>query len=207
LSNEEKYEISDAANRLQYLDEQLSVVEPQWCREVVRDLESGKADLWLNTLDELETSIANAKVAEEYVAQFRKIEVEGNYARFIHNARELFTLVKSSGPLKTNASGKPKIGLLTKKLIKESGEFFDSVLVDGVPPTNQQTINAYIAYVNLKLELEKLAEVWPYTPDDNGQRSAKRIQEFESDAALLWSLVQYSEERSILTAELSSYEL
>src|SRR5699024_8039556 len=84
LSNEEKYEISDAANRLQYLDEQLSVVEPQWCREVVRDLESGKADLWLNTLDELETSIANAKVAEEYVAQFRKIEVEGNYARFIH---------------------------------------------------------------------------------------------------------------------------
>lgn len=207
LSNEDKLEISEAANRLQYLDEQLYVVEPQWCREVVRDLESGKADLWLNTLDELETSIANAKVAEEYVAQFRKIEVEGNYARFIHNARELFTLVKSSGPLKTNASGKPKIGLLTKKLIKESGEFFDSVLVDGVPPTNQQTINAYIAYVNLKLELEKLAEVWPYAPDDNGQRSAKRIQEFESDAALLWSLVQYSEERSILTAGLSSYEL
>lgn len=94
---------------------------------------------------------------------------------------------------------------MTKKVVKESSDFFQSVLVDGVPPTNEQTISAYVAFVNLQWELEKLPEVWPHAVVDANENSAKRIHAFESDAAVLRGLIQDITDRQLIIERVNSY--
>lgn len=198
-------EIEGHLSKLERIQTRLDQVNVPWRDEVVSSIERGQASLWQRELDELELSIANAKEAESFVSQFRKVEVEGNYSRFMNHAHELLKYVQSSGPLKTTASGQPKIGLMTKKVVKESSDFFQSVLVDGVPPTNEQTISAYVAFVNLQWELEKLPEVWPHAVVDANENSAKRIHAFESDAAVLRGLIQDITDRQLIIERVKSY--
>lgn len=198
MSDAQRSEFSEKLTRLEQIEIQVGSLKAPWHSQVFHDVQNGRIESWERTLAEFECSVVNANQALSYVSQFRKIEVNGNFSRFMHSARELLKHIKSSGPLKTTASGMPKMGFMTNKVVKESKDFFSSVLVDGIAPSTEDTVSAYIAYVNLRWELEKMPELWPYSPETADVSHAQQVDSYQADLRELRSIIDLAKEKALL---------
>src|SRR5699024_12671944 len=130
-------------------------------------------------VNELEKRIERTTKSANDLSQFRRIDVDGEISKHVHNAREIAKLVKTTGPLKVDASGMPKVGLFTKKIVKDSREFFESVRVDGVPPTDEMSVMAYIAHVDLGWEIEGVCDFWQYPEQTTSKSTVGKLIAFE----------------------------
>lgn len=205
LPQKRKDEVHKILKRLEEHELKIASVTCDWKEDLVSYVENGQSQRWYAIANELEQRIERATGSVHFLSQFRKIEVDGEVSKYIHSAREIAKLVKTSGPLKVDASGMPKSGLFTKKIVKDSKEFFQSVRVDGAPPTSERSVMAYIAHVDLKWELEGLSEFWHYVDQSPSNSTVSKIEAYELERQKIADLILAVENRQKLSKQVVEY--
>ena len=85
-------------------------------------------------------------------------------------ARALSAHLATGGQIKVDASGAPRIGLLTAKTVKESASFFAGVKVNGLPASTTERLDAFLTFAEAARILDALDRAWPATvtiPDED----------------------------------------
>lgn len=201
LSQNRKDEVQKVLRKIEDHELKIDSVNCDWKNDLIADVENDQSKRWYAFANELEKRIERATKSANYLSQFRRIDVDGEISKHVHNAREIAKLVKTTGPLKVDASGMPKVGLFTKKIVKDSREFFESVRVDGVPPTDEMSVMAYIAHVDLGWELEGLSDFWQYADQSHSNSTVGKIEAFEIERQKILDLISAAAKRQGLVKQ------
>ena len=59
-------------------------------------------------------------------------------------ARAVLSHISSGATVKTDATGKPKLGAFAAKVLKEASPLFERVRVEGVPPTTAAHLDTFL---------------------------------------------------------------
>ncbi|CAM3228256.1 AAA domain-containing protein [Corynebacterium gottingense] len=152
--------------QIQELEEQVSALKDApfpWARDLYNAVKTGSLSKEHQLREKLRSDLTFAHSFDERLAALKHISSTEPVERFMPVARSLQALLNGGGSIKVKADGMPKIGLLTNSAVKEAMPFFESVSVNGVPPTNSTDIAFFQAYVEFQWALEPLLTTWRYS--------------------------------------------
>jgi hypothetical protein len=87
--------------------------------------------------------------------------VGGKLGALVTLASGLRGHVITRGKLKTNPDGSPKSGAFTPSAVKQAQALFQSVRVNGVPPTTEEQLYAFLTWAEATRLLDALDKAWP----------------------------------------------
>ncbi|MQY27998.1 AAA domain-containing protein [Nocardia aurantia] len=132
-----------------------------WVAEALDDIRARRTHEWsarAERIGQMCHQLDRAVAALGYT----EVSVTGDdRGRLAQLAETLKRHIAESGPLKTNADGSPKTGLLTPKTVKESAELFQRVRVDGRFPTSIVQLDQFLRDEHIGRQLHALDLMWP----------------------------------------------
>jgi hypothetical protein len=131
-----------------------------WMREALADVQTGRARLWSSRAEQVEQLVTQASGLIEQLGPLTEVEVTGNPALLVPQAKQLHTHL-AGGTVRTGNGGLPRIGALTPKPVKQAQALFEQVLVDGTPPTTSAQVGAFLLWAEATRVLAALDRSWP----------------------------------------------
>lgn len=159
-------ERGDLQQRMRDLADQARTLEQRresWMNDALFDIRSGRGGLWRARADQVNGLIDQARPLIDTLGPLTQVDISSaeDVARLNILAQALRQHVRSGGTVKTVGGGKPKIGMLTAKPVKEAAELFEQVRVNGLPPVTAEQLDAFTTFVEASRAVDALDRAWP----------------------------------------------
>jgi very-short-patch-repair endonuclease len=180
-----------------------------WVASALRDVEGHRASVWSARADTVGRLISAAQPLMERLGATASVEVTAaDTGPLVVLAQGVLAHVRTQGRIKTDAAGRPSRGLLAPKVLKQATALFDGVLVNGVPPTTEESLDLFLTWVEATKVLDALDRAWPsgteIPPEDTpGERLHWHVAETE----LLRRVVRYAEGLAVQQEQLAGMGL
>ena len=132
-----------------------------WMRDALDDVLHGRPHPWIARRAEIAHLIEQAEPVLTALGPVTDVHVQGDAAGIDSLAAALLDHLQAGGRLKLSADGRPKIGPLSPRAIKQASPLFEQVRVDGCPPNSPERIRAFLTWVNGARLLAALDRAWP----------------------------------------------
>lgn len=134
-----------------------------WMNDALFDIRAGRGGLWQARADQISALINQASPLVDTLGPLTQVDINapGDVAALTALARGLHQHLRSGGVLKTSGDGRPKIGMLTAKPVKEAAPLFDQVRVNGLPPVTDEQLGAFTTFVEAQRAVDALDRAWP----------------------------------------------
>lgn len=96
----------------------------------------------------------------------QRISIDGEFDGFVAQAQSLQQHLLSGKTLNVRPDGSVKPSLFGGGAVKAAMPFLESVRINGLPPTNPEQVEKYLAYVSVIWELQSLEKHWPFVELD-----------------------------------------
>ncbi|HJT04947.1 MAG TPA: AAA domain-containing protein, partial [Pseudonocardiaceae bacterium] len=134
----------------------------QWMAAALADVRRSRAEIWRSRHQTILTLIDQAMPLVQNLGTVTQVELRSaDVAVVFPLARTLQRHLAAGGTLKVSPDGRPKIGTFAPKPVKQAAPLFDGVLVDGLPPTTIDQLNAFLTWVEATKTLNALDRAWP----------------------------------------------
>ncbi|MFC3688585.1 AAA domain-containing protein [Aquipuribacter hungaricus] len=162
LSPGARTEVQTTLHRLAAEARELSERREQWIGDALGDVQKGRDHGWRARRDEVASRVPQVEQLLRLLPRPFAVTVdEDRLDPLARMAAAVRDHLAPGGALKTDTAGEPKIGWLTTKVVKESQPLFDSVRVNGLPPTSHETLDAFVTWCNVTRLLDDLDRQWP----------------------------------------------
>lgn len=201
-------------SRGQLLETEVDSFNTDWKESIVSEFRAGNGDLWKQRYTLLKNEFSHVAELADQLTELNRISVTGEIDEYYALAKSLLEFLNSGGNIKTRPDGMPKIGLLTKPIIKDSLPVFEAVRINGAPPVTGDALNAYVRYVEFWWALDALQKSWPeeitvpseISPAEHRLLWQKRIQEMQRTIEIVSELMTTSAEvRAFKIADWKSF--
>lgn len=163
LSREGRAELQSRMQTIARRAHELEDNAESWMNQALHDVRRGRGAEWrarAQTINDL-LQAAQPLVERIHPATTIRVQPNSNPAMLAGLASEVYNYVQQHGAVKTNPDGSPKIGTFTSRVIKNSRLLFQSVRVDGRPPTSAEGLAAFLNFTEGKRQLDALDRAWP----------------------------------------------
>ena len=183
LADANRAELQRRMRALASAAEALAARSEGWMAEAVFDVRAGRGQLWRKRAEQIEALLGEVS---DPVARFGALTTvsigSGDVATHVSIARTLSAHLAGGGQIKVDASGVPKIGVFTPRVVKEAVPFFAGVKVDGLPASTKDRIDAFLTFAEAARILNALDRAWPATvhipqEDTLGERTQWHVTE------------------------------
>nr|WP_246401650.1 AAA domain-containing protein [Jiangella mangrovi] len=163
-----------------------------WMNDALYDIRASRGALWRARADQVGTLINQALPMIEALGPLTEVDLadSADVAALASLAQALRQHLRSGGAIKTSGDGKPKIGMLTPKMVKEALPLFEHVRINGLPPVEEEQLISFITYVDAARTVDALDRAWPAnvlipTEDTLDERLQWHVIELEQLARVL----------------------
>ncbi len=147
--------LADEAHTLEQRDE-------AWMSEAVFDVRAGRGSVWQDRADHVRGLIRYTQPRVNIVGPLTSVEITGGETAVLRSmAEQVRSHLARGGTLKMLPDGRPKTGVFTTKTVKNAEPLFMHVRVNGLPPTTDKQLVAFLAFVDAQSALERLDRAWP----------------------------------------------
>ncbi|MDU0479339.1 AAA domain-containing protein [Staphylococcus chromogenes] len=175
LSDEVKVVVESMARQSTIVIESLQNSNYRWAEVLLADFDASKMNQWVLWIRHRSELLREVEVLSVKCGALQHIEIKGEPETFLPQARNIADYLRGGGVIRTRADGLPKIGFMTKQVVKDCQGFFESVRVNGLPPTQLESVDLFIDYVHLGWVLDKMAHEWPF---DKPQLTLLKTEQF-----------------------------
>lgn len=134
----------------------------RWIDTAVLDVRIGRATIWKSRHEQIEQLATRVGELLARLGTVTDVRVTGgDVGTLVALASALSEHLRTGGRIRTNPDGSPKAGAFASKLVKHAQELFESVRVNGVPPTTAEYLDAFLAWVDATRSLSALDKAWP----------------------------------------------
>jgi very-short-patch-repair endonuclease len=154
-----------------------------WMNDALADVRSGRREFWQSRAEQVDGLIRHVSPMVNALGPLTEVRIESPDIGSIDAlAQSLLGYLDGGGQIKTLADGRPKIGALTAKTVKQCALVFETVRVNGRPPVTADQIRAVVTYIAARRALDALDRAWPTTvqvadEDTLGERLAWHVTE------------------------------
>jgi very-short-patch-repair endonuclease len=142
--------------------DRLSSPREQWMAAALNDVCSRRADPWRARHDQISYLLARATQLVRSLGPVTEVELRSaDVAGLVPLARNLYEHLAGGRPIKIGPDRHPKVGPLAPKPVKQAVPLFESVLVDGLPPTTSVQLAAFLTWVEATRTVNALDRAWP----------------------------------------------
>lgn len=135
-----------------------------WMAEAVFDVRAGRGQIWVRRAEQLDSLLGELEgLVTEFGALTTVTVASGELAAHESMARALRSHLEGGGQIKVDASGSPRLGLLTSRTVKESAPFFSGVKVNGLPASTIERIDSFLTFAGASRILGAMDRAWPST--------------------------------------------
>jgi hypothetical protein len=132
-----------------------------WVREALDDVCHERHQVWLSRREAVARLADQARPHVAALGPTEDIRVEGEAGVLVAAAQALLEHLESGGRVKLDAQGRPKIGALTARPIKNAAMVFERARVAGAVPTSTDQVRALLTWVEGARLLGALDRAWP----------------------------------------------
>lgn len=178
LRGRDDAEVESVEMAAQRLSRQLSALRGRreaWISIYLDDLVAGKGNAWTARRDNVATKLSEADRLLLAVRDEHKVIINCDPMQARTMARAAREHLAQGGTIKTDALGRPKLGMFASKLLKSCQPLFETCLVDGAPPTTEESLNRVVAWVDLSEQLQGLDSAWPETTASKEDTFTERL--------------------------------
>ncbi|AGF72174.1 superfamily protein I DNA/RNA helicase [Corynebacterium halotolerans YIM 70093 = DSM 44683] len=199
-SQDDRAKLVTAGRRAVEICEELEKDTRPWSKDFSPAMTSFEVSNAWRDLEGLRVKISEVRKTSEPLQGIRKIVVNGDAESFVPIARSLQEFLTKGGKISAKPDGTVKLGLFPKRVVRDSMPFFESVRIDGMPPTTLEQVTQFLAYVDFNWIMEDLHGSWSYF-DERGSvdpqlqvnNDADRLEECSSRLHKIAELSQQSE--------------
>ncbi|WP_040927849.1 AAA domain-containing protein [Saccharomonospora azurea] len=167
----------------------------QWIPAALADVCAGREAAWRAQAEQLAALIEQTAQHVQRLGALTEVELpDDDAARMVALAREVLRYLEEGHRVKTAADGTPKVGRLAPKVLKQAQPLFDSVKVDGLPPTNTGQLLAVVTWFEASKMLAALDRTWPGRGDSKTDPLHVRLQWHRTELGQLWRVLRLAEE-------------
>ncbi len=161
LRPEQRRQLQGRLHQLADEADRLSGRREQWMNDALRDVRSGRAGQWRTRAETIRSLVEQCAAWTARLNPLTSVELRGDPAPLVALAGEVSRFLAGGGVIKTLPDGSPKIGAFSPKVLKQAQPLFESVRVDGLPPTSEAQLNLFAAWVEASKALSALDRAWP----------------------------------------------
>lgn len=167
VREELRAKVSDLAQRALELERR----EESWMNDALRDVRSGRQQMWLARSAQLKQLADQASALIQRFGSMTTFAIAGG-DQAVHQqiAKSLIAHLDSGNKIKVQPDGTPKIGAFGSKVLKASEQFFSQVRVNGLPATTREQLGAFIGWVDAGRIVAAMDQAWPINvaiPDED----------------------------------------
>jgi very-short-patch-repair endonuclease len=153
-------------HRMRALAEEALALEHRreaWMNDALFDIRANRGGLWRTRADQVGSLIAQASPLVDTLGPLTQVDVDAaaDVAGLVELAQSLRQHLRSGGTIKTSGDGKPKIGMLAPRPVKEAASLFDRARVNGLPPVTDEQLTAFTTFVQAGRAVDALDRAWP----------------------------------------------
>lgn len=131
-----------------------------WMNDALADIRSGRGRAWHDRAAQLAELSERAAGLSATLGPLRTVEVDGEHTPLVPLAQRLHAHL-DGGALRLQPDGRPRLGALTPKAVKQAAALFDQVRVDGLVPVDAGQVGAFLVWAELVAVLAALDRSWP----------------------------------------------
>lgn len=162
LDEEQRSQVQRRLHDLAEEADNLAGRREQWMDDALLDVRSGRASEWRARGEKVAELIHWATRPVEWLGPLIEVELPPESGdRLAALAREVRKHLDGGGKIKTAPDGSPKLGTFTSKVLKHAQPLFDTVRVDGLPPTTPRQLDTVMAWADASKALSALDRAWP----------------------------------------------
>jgi len=146
-------QLRDRFRALAKTAEELAARDEPWMSDALRDIHSGKPELWRHRHDEITRLLGSCRQVMERLDITARIHVQ---------AAEPYALVGQAEELRRHLENGGKLGgILTPKPVKSAAQLLASVRINDVPPTSIDALATFIDWMAAQRQLDAINRLWP----------------------------------------------
>lgn len=178
--------------------------QEEWMAGALSDIQRGRATPWRARREEIDKLVSAVRPLLERIGSVRQIRCEVDPGPLMPLVSALREHLDKGGKLKTDATGRPKIGALAGRAVKDAAPLFAAVSIDGVPPTSVPEFDHFTNWVDAERALDALDRAWPDgvlipSEDTQSERLHWHVAELEQLDRLLALADELAEQDAALT--------
>lgn len=175
--------VADLAEEMAALER---LPEP-WAPAVVSDVRAGQAGHWTEHAERIRMLTDDAFDRTQMIPPDTRVDVDpgADLHDIVEVSLDLREHLATSGPLTLEPDGMPKIGLLSKRVVKDARVLFESVRVDGRIPATTDDLDTLLGYLAAQSRLDALDRLWADTDPVRAGTLWERAQHRIADLRLL----------------------
>lgn len=132
-----------------------------WMAGALSDIQRGRATPWRARRAQVATLVSTVQPLLERLGSVRQVRCNIDPAPLIPLAMSLRQYLHNGGKLKKDVAGRPKVGALANRTLKEAVPLFGAVSIDGVPPTTVADLDHFVTWVAAEKAIAALNRAWP----------------------------------------------
>lgn len=132
-----------------------------WMANALSDIQQGRATPWRARREEVAKLVSAVRPLLERIGSVRQVRCEVDPAPLIPLVTALREYLDKGGKLKTDSTGRPKVGALAGRTVKDAVPLFAAASIDGVPPTTVADLDHFATWVATERALDALDRAWP----------------------------------------------
>lgn len=155
---------TDLQSQLRGLAEDVDALarrQEAWMGSALADIQQGRVTPWRARREEVAKLVSEVQPLLKRLGSVRQVRCEADPVLLVPIANALRAHLSKGGKLKTDAAGRPKVGALTVRVVKEAVPLFEAVSIDGVPPTTIADLDHLTTWVDAGRILAALDRAWP----------------------------------------------
>jgi very-short-patch-repair endonuclease len=162
-----------------------------WMNDALADVRLGRREFWQSRADQIHGLIGHVTPMVKALGPLTDVRIASRDLGSIEAlSQSLLGYLDAGGQIKTFADGRPKIGALTAKTVKQCAPMFDSVRVNGRPAVTAEQLRAVRTHIAALRALDALDRSWPaavQAPEEDtlGERLAWHVTEVQQLQRLL----------------------
>lgn len=169
VSRLEPDERSRLQQQMRSLAEQAKVLESRretWMSTAVFDVRAGRGGPWQARYQQVAELGERVQPLVDRLGPLTQVSIAGGeVAGLCALAENLRSHLVGGGTIKVAADGSPKAGLFSAKPVKDAAPLFEYVRVDGLPPTSDIQLDAFLTYVEADRTVDAMDRAWPNDVD------------------------------------------
>lgn len=161
LDAETRHRHQSELHRLADVAESLARRDEAWMGDAMADIQRGRAAPWKARRSQIAQLIDTAEPLIGQLGPVTTVTCDRDAGPLTALAGSLRKHLADGGKLKVDASGMPKVGALSPRVVKDAATIFDAVRIDGLPPSSVASLDVFLTWVKAEQALDALDRAWP----------------------------------------------
>ena len=150
------------------LAEEMAVLDnlPQpWASTAVSDVRAGQVGRWTEHAERIRMLTDDAFARTQTIPAGTRVDIDPDtdLHALVDTALDLRDHLEKSGPLILEPDGMPKIGVLSKRVVKDARALFVGARVNGRIPATAEDVDTVLTYLAARSRLDALDRMWSDT--------------------------------------------